>query len=221
MTQSERMIREVQSGVMQGTMQAISLSTARGVIPCRFYPTAAPTQYGAIWVGGVGGNWDTPARGLYPRLCEELLADRIASLRINFRNPQNLPEAVFDVRAGVTYLREQGINQLALTGHSFGGAVVIQAAAAEPDVRTVVTLATQSYGVELVTQLASRCSILLLHGTNDPVLSPRCSQYTHSLAAEPKKLILYPGAGHGLDEVADAVHTVVGDWIPSQLRLNG
>jgi thioesterase domain-containing protein len=93
----------------------------------------------AIWVGGVGGDWDTPAQGLYPRLCQELTSEGIASLRVHYRYPTELVEAVLDVLAGITFLQDEGIESIALIGHSFGGAVVIQAAAQAEDVHTVVT----------------------------------------------------------------------------------
>ncbi|MFP4439405.1 MAG: alpha/beta hydrolase [Chloroflexaceae bacterium] len=217
MGRSTECISNVQAGEVQGAMQPLLLSTSRGVVPGRFYPASRSTRCGAIWVGGVGGGWDTPADDLYPRLCEQFVDRGITSLRIQFRDPRSLPEAVFDVRVGVSYLQERGIDRIALTGHSFGGAVVIQAAVAEPAVRTVVTLATQSYGVDAVLHLAPGCSLLLLHGTADPVLSPRCSEYTYGIANEPKQLILYPDAGHVLDEVADEIHPVVSNWITREL----
>jgi fermentation-respiration switch protein FrsA (DUF1100 family) len=150
-------------------------------------------------------------------LWPELLDAGSASLRVRVRHPHCLPDAVFDVCAGIAYLRRQGIEAVALTGHSFGGAVVIQAAARSPAVRTVVTRAIQSYGVEPVAGLAHRCSILSLHGAADHVLPAESSQYTHRIALEPKRLILYPGAGHGLDEVAAAVYHTVRQWIVTEL----
>jgi pimeloyl-ACP methyl ester carboxylesterase len=137
---------------------------------------------------------------------------------VRYRYPTELVESVLDVLAGLTYLQDEGIESVALIGHSFGGAVVIQAAAQAEDVRTVVTLATQSYGADPVQELATRCSLLLLHGTADPVLTPLCSQQVYQLAIEPKQLILYPDAGHGLDEVAEEVHQVVRDWVIEQLN---
>ena len=95
---------------------------------------------------------------------------------------------------------------------------MIRAAAQSEVVRTVVTLATQAYGAALAPELATRCSLLLLHGTADPVLSPACSEYVYELALEPRHLILYPDAGHGLDEVAEEVHQVVRDWVIQQLN---
>jgi pimeloyl-ACP methyl ester carboxylesterase len=213
---SESVLEAVSEGPVRDQVQPIRLGVRGGEVDCRFYPLPG-AQRGALWVGGAGGGWDTPAQGLYPRLCTALLEAGIASLRVRFRNPNSLPDAVFDVHAGLTYLRQQGIKIIALTGHSFGGAVVIQAASCFPPVRTVVTLATQSAGVQPVACLAPGCSILLLHGLADLVLPAECSRYTHQRAREPKHLILYPGAGHGLDEVAADVYHTVRDWIIARL----
>lgn len=196
--------------------QPVRLVTDRGDVACRFYE-ALGARRGAVWVGGAGGGWDTPARDLYPRLCQELLSEGIASLRVRFRNPRVLDEAVHDVQAGLAFLRGKGADTLALVGHSFGGAVVIQAAEADVAVRTVVALATQSYGAEPAARLGPRCSVLLIHGTADEVLSAGCSRHVYHIAQDPRRLILYPGAGHVLDEAADEVHQVVRDWILSAL----
>ncbi len=112
---------------------------------------------------------------------------------------------------------QEGMDTLALVGHSFGGSVVIQAAALDDHVRTVVALATQSYGTAPVEQLGPRCSVLLLHGTADGTVPPSDSEHVYRLAREPKQLILCEGAGHGLDETAEEVHQVVHDWIVDQL----
>jgi dienelactone hydrolase len=216
----EMMVEDVEVGERhQEGYHPVKLTTSRGFIYCRYYPVTGAKQ-AAIWVGGVGGDWDTPAQGLYPRLCQELTSEGIASLRVHYRYPTELVEAVLDVLAGITFLQNEGIESIALIGHSFGGAVVIQAAAQAEDVHTVVTLATQSYGANPVRELATRCSILLLHGTTDPVLTPLCSQHVYQLALEPKHLILYRNASHGLDEVAQEVHQVVRDWVIEQLKLD-
>jgi pimeloyl-ACP methyl ester carboxylesterase len=152
-------------------------------------------------------------------MCEDLCEEGITSLRIRFRNPRELSEGVFDVLAGIEYLLTLNIESLALIGHSLGGAVVIQAAALAPAVRTVVTLATQSFGADVVSRLGPHCSVLLLHGMMDRVLSPACSQQIHQMAREPRRLILYQGAGHSLDEAADDVRQTIRDWITAQLNL--
>ena len=211
------MIHEMTSDPLQDGYHAITIATSRGRIAARYYP-APEARRAAVWVGGVGGDWDTPAQGLYPRLCEELVGEGIASLRVQYRHPTRLEECILDVLAGLHYLETEGCDTLALIGHSLGGAVVIQAAAASPTVRTVVTLATQSYGADPAAQLGPRCSILLLHGQEDQVLGPVCSAYVYQIAQEPKRLIVYPNADHGLDSVAGEVHQVVRDWVVERLK---
>ena len=84
-------------------------------------------------------------------------------------------------------------------------------------VGTVVALATQSYGTDAVRGLGPRCSILLMHGTDDAVLAPSNSERVYRLAREPKKLVLLQGAGHVLDEAADEVQRGVREWLLQQL----
>lgn len=192
--------------------EEVMLKTVHGDVACRYYRAARP-RGAAVFVGGVGGGWDTPARGLYPRLCAELPAEGIACLRVRFRFSDVLEEATHDVAAAARWLVGEGVGPLALVGHSFGGAVVVRAAVKEDAVRTVVTLATQAYGAEQVAELGPRCSLLLIHGTADRVLPARASEHLHSLARDPRELVTFPGAGHVLDEAADEVHRRVREWI--------
>lgn len=209
------MICDLKVQPMQDGYQPISLKTNRGTIDFRYYQVPG-TQRGVIFIGGVGGGWDTPANGLYPRLCHELIDEAIASLRVRYRHPTILAESVLDVLMGISYLESEGIKSIALIGHSFGGAVVVQAAVSQV-VCTVVTLATQSYGAT-PSQLPRECGILLIHGTVDRVLTPACSEYIYQIAHEPKCLILYEGADHSLNEVSEEVHQVVRDWIVEKLN---
>jgi hypothetical protein len=94
---------------------------------------------------------------------------------------------------------------------------VIQAAAETLAVKAVIALASQSCGTGAVAELATRCALLLLHGEADPVLPPACSEQIYERALEPKRLILYPEAGHNLDEVADEIEEAVQNWIIQQL----
>lgn len=203
--------------VENGGYIPVTLTTSRGTVECRYYG-AEGSKAGAIWVGGAGGGWDTPGQaGLYPRLCEKLLSDGISSLRVKYRYPNQLEECVMDVLAGLTILESQGIEKAAVGGHSFGGAVVIQAGAASEMVKTVVALSTQTNGVGPASTLGPRCSLLLIHGKNDRVLPHRCSEYVYSIAQEPKKLLLYDKTDHGLDEAADEIFGVVREWVAKEL----
>ncbi len=87
------------------------------------------------------------------------------------------------------------------------------AEALEP-VTTVVTLATQRHGAQpVVGRLGPDCSLLLLHGDADTVLSSDASVALFRDAREPRAMHIYPGGGHVLDEVAEKVHGEVKRWL--------
>lgn len=197
--------------------ESVIIDTSRGKVECRYYATKS-TDKAVIMVGGIGGGFDTPANGLYPRLCNELPGSGISSLRVRFRYPTDLAEAVMDVLVGIEFLKEEGITGFGLIGHSFGGAVAIQAAHNENAVKTIVTLSTQSSGISPISNLAERVSVLLVHGDEDKTLPSGISVYAYSLAHEPKKLSIYEGAGHSLDEVSDQVYIEVKKWIENYLK---
>jgi pimeloyl-ACP methyl ester carboxylesterase len=136
---------------------------------------------------------------------------------VRFRYPTILGEAALDVLAALHFLETEGVGGAAVTGHSFGGAVALQAGAHSDTVRTVVALSTQAFGAEAAAHLPPGCATLFIHGTADEVLSPECSRYAYKLAHEPKRLRLYEGAGHGLDEIADELRREVRDWIAERL----
>lgn len=197
--------------------ESVIIDTSRGKVECRYYATKN-TDKAVIMVGGIGGGFDTPANGLYPRLCTELLGSGISSLRVRFRHPTDLAEAVMDVLVGIEFLKGEGVTGFGLIGHSFGGAVVVQAAHNENAVKTIVTLSTQSFGISPISNLAGGVSVLLVHGDEDKTLPPGSSIYAYSLAHEPKKLSIYEGAGHSLDEVSDQVCIEVKKWIENYLK---
>ncbi|MCL6432181.1 MAG: alpha/beta hydrolase, partial [Anaerolineae bacterium] len=159
-------------------------------------------------------------RSLYPKLCRQLATEGVASLRLRYRLPGDLDECTLDSVSGLELLEGTGVIAAALVGHSFGGAVAIRAAAASPLARTVVTLATQSYGADRAGSLAPRCSILLIHGTADTAVPAHSSDYVYRIAREPKRLVLLPDVGHGLDEAAGEVEHLVHQWILEQLSAS-
>ena len=198
---------------------AMKLQTDRGAIDARYHPVrpnAATTQLGAVWVGGAGGGFDGPARGLYPEACARLQSAGVAGLRLHYRKPNELRDCVLDTLAGVAFLAREGATRVALVGHSFGGAVVISAGASSPNVKAVVPMSSQTYGTELAPKVAPR-AMLLIHGMNDDVLSPICSRQIFAAAGQPKELKLLPGNGHGLDESRQEILDLLVRWIPEQL----
>jgi pimeloyl-ACP methyl ester carboxylesterase len=213
--------RGVTKGAVENNATAMRLQTDRGDIETRYHPAApnAPAEakkLGVVWVGGAGGGLDGPARGLYPAACEQLQARGIAGLRLHYRKPNALADCILDTLAGVEFLVREGATEVAIVGHSFGGAVVISAAAVSPHVKAVVPMSSQTYGTELTPNVAPR-PMLLIHGTADTVLSANCSRQIYAAAKGPKEIKLYPGAGHGLDEVRQEVLDLLVSWIPQKL----
>ncbi len=200
-------------GVDNG-VEALRFQTNRGEILARQHP--ATSEKAVIWVGGAGGGLDGPAGGMYPRLAQILLADEISSLRLHYRYPNDLEECVLDTLLGVEYLKNQGKTKIILVGHSFGGAVVISAGALSNHVTGVVPMSSQTYGTNLVKELAPR-SILLLHGSADEILPDYCSREIYARAKEPKEMKLYPGCRHGLDECREQVDQDLLSWLRKTL----
>jgi len=214
-------VRGVTKGAVENNATVMRLQTNRGDIETRYHAAAANApadarKLGVVWVGGAGGGLDGPARGLYPAACEQLQARGIAGLRLHYRKPNALEDCILDTLAGVAFLVQEGATEVAVVGHSFGGAVVISAAAVSPHVKAVVPMSSQTYGTELARSVAPR-PMLLIHGTADTVLSPICSRQIYAAAREPKEIKLYPEAGHGLDEVRQEVLDQLVSWIPQKL----
>ena len=205
-------------------VERLAIETDRGLIPGYLHPGGAEGTIGpaaVIWVGGAGGGIEGPAGGLYRVLAERLVPAGITSARLHYRYPNVLTECIADVLVALAWLEDTGdVRRAVLVGHSFGGAVVIDAGALSPIVKAVVALSSQTYGADLVRDLSPR-ALLLIHGEADTVLPAACSRQLYAAAQEPRELVLYPGAGHGLDECAPALHAKVYDYIVQALAPVG
>jgi pimeloyl-ACP methyl ester carboxylesterase len=163
-------------------------------------------------MGGLLG----PANGLYHDLGLALSALGIGSVRVGYRRPNDLEACVLDMGAAADLASQSGARRFVAVGHSFGGAVAVNAGLAMPTaVAGVVTLSTQSAGCQMAAGLAGR-PLLLLHGDRDEILPPETSETVKMLAGYGEVVIL-PGAGHLLTEVADDVRARLLEWIPAVL----
>lgn len=199
----------------QDKQEHILINTKDGDIECVLH--SATGNCGIIWVCGALGGLDGPSFGVFRTLSEQLVYYGLTSLRLQYRLPGNFEECVFDVLAGIDFLVAKGFNKIALIGHSFGGAVVIQAGTMSPYVKAVVGLSSQTAGVQNVAKLSPR-SLLLIHGERDRNLPARCSQYIYQQAKEPKELFIYKNNGHFLRESHHEIQEQIKNWLIEKLK---
>ena len=203
---------------MSGGERLIAIPSERGAVRCAWH-AADGADAAVVMVGGGDGGLDGPAEALYPDLARDLAGRGVASLRVDFRVhafPGPLEEGVHDVLRGVAFLESEGIARAGLLGHSFGGAVAIEAGARSERAAAVATLATQTAGAQRVGELAPR-PLLLVHGLADARLPPDCSRLLYGMAGEPKRLELLEGATHSLRQRREDVRRLLLGWFAAAL----
>tara|TARA_B100000029_G_scaffold195163_1_gene193258 strand:+ start:367 stop:990 length:624 start_codon:yes stop_codon:yes gene_type:complete len=200
------------------SFEGLELESDRGVVQAKFFCPPSSTS-AVLMVGGGDGGFDGPASALYPSLAEIFYDKNISALLLDYRIhsfPGDLDEAIYDVCIGIRHLLKLGIRNIGLIGHSFGGAVVIEATVRESKISTVVSLASQTAGALNVDQISPR-PILFVHGLDDIRLPPDCSRYLHSIAKEPKELVLFEGATHSLRQSRESLQTLLVEWFERYL----
>jgi len=190
--------------------QRVTLRTTRGAIRVI---THAPGSFSrlTLCLSGALGGFDGPSK-LYARLGRGLPAKGIGVARLDYRTPNDFNQCLLDTMAGLAFLRALGGDRAALIGHSFGGAVAINAGTIDPMVKTVIAISSQLAGAHVVAQLSPR-PLLLIHGTADAILSCETSKMLYERAQEPKTIRLFEGADHRLGQCIEQVATLVEDWL--------
>ena len=139
----------------------------------------------------------------------------MGAICVDYRRPGDLDLSLLDVAATADWAMQSGGRRFVCVGHSFGGAVAVQAGATlRGFCAGVATLSTQSAGCEMA-GLLEGVPLLLVHGERDEVLSPNDSAMVRSLAGH-GDLRLFPGAGHQLNEVHRELRSLLLDWIPAR-----
>jgi pimeloyl-ACP methyl ester carboxylesterase len=197
------------------SLHHVEVYTMRGLLTLLWHgPRDTPRV--VITCGGGMGSLLGPAGAIYHDLGTQFAADDIATIRVGYRRPNHLPDCVHDLAAAGDLAVQGGAKSVVTVGHSFGGAVAIQAAIAFGALaRGVVTLATQSAGCEDASQLGA-IPLLLCHGERDEILPPQTSEVVRALAGQ-GEIVLYPNAGHLLEEARDELRELLVRWIPERL----
>lgn len=168
-----------------------------------------------VMCGGAMGGMLGPAGGLYHDLGTRFAKEGIGTIRVGYRQPNDLRTCVHDLVAAAELAARHGAKRFVTVGHSFGGAVAIRAGIVlGDDCAGVATLSTQSGGCEDAGRLGTT-PLLLLHGERDELLPPETSYMVQALAGTGEVVIL-PGTGHLLTEAGAELRDRLGAWIPER-----
>ncbi len=196
------------------TLKHVEVYTMEGLLTLFWHGDPAAEHVVLTCGGGMGGLLG-PAKAIYHDLGEHLWANHgIATIRVGYRTPNHLPRCVHDVAAAGDLASRTGARRFVVLGHSFGGAVAVQAGTVLAEhCAGVVTFATQSAGCEQASALAA--PLLLFHGDRDEILPFETSVVVRELAGH-GEVIALPGEGHLLDGAADELRDRLGVWIPER-----
>jgi len=204
-------VEEVEAGP---DLRHLEIFTMEGLLGIMWHGDRTATDVVVAGGGGMGGFLG-PAHGLYHDLGESLPAQGIGVMRVDYRRPSHLDRSLLDMAAAVDLAARAGAERFLFLGHSFGGAVAIQAALTVIDYAAgVVTLATQSAGCEHADRLGDM-PLLLFHGDRDEILASDNSAMVQTIAGT-GEVVIYPGAHHLLNEAADDLRGRLTTWIPEQ-----
>ncbi len=191
----------------------LELYTMKGLLSVLWHGDAELENV-IVCVGGAMGGLLGPDGALYQKLGDALPAMGIGVVRVGYRKPNDFGRCIHDTLAVMELVTRHGGRRFVTLGHSFGGAVAVQAAAHldRRSVPGVVTFATQSAGCEAAEQLGDR-DLLFFHGTADTILPSFASEMVRMMAGT-GELVLLEGADHMLAPSGEAIFERLIDHLP-------
>ena len=150
-------------------------------------------------------------------------------LRFNFRGAglsqgthADGTEEIEDVRAALTWLKQEFRLPIIFAGFSFGAAVGMKAACPDADVRAIIALGTpisaagRAYGYDYLSQCAK--PKLFVSGGNDEFGPTEKLEAVVAHAAPPKQLVIIPGVDHFFAGKVKEVQRVIEDWVRNVIQ---
>jgi hypothetical protein len=182
-------------------------------------PTQSATpssKTAAVLLSGAGGGIVGPS-SIYLSLADKLasLHQPVPTLRLDYRYPARNKYCVRDVLAAMDELeRTYHIDKFVLVGWSFGGAPVFTVGGQDPRVVGCATVASQTAETEGIRTLAPR-PVLLLHGTGDRTLSPKCSERLYDMYGTEgeREISLFEGDDHALTSNSLEAEQLIGGFV--------
>ncbi len=198
-------------GEFTETNRLVEIYTMEGLLQIWWHGAPGATDV-ALMCGGAMGGMLGPGRSLYLELGLELASEGRAAMAIGYRKPGDLTSCLLDTCAAADLALRNGAERFVILGHSFGGAVAVQAASTfVAHTAGVITYATQSAGCEEASRIGAT-PLLLLHGERDSILGPENSMMVQSLAGTGEVKIL-PDTDHLMAEAADEIADITGTWV--------
>jgi hypothetical protein len=164
----------------------MEIYTLEGLLSIWWFGDPGATDV-VLMVGGAAGGVLGPGHALYLELGRSMAGRGRAAMAVDYRRPGDIDRCLLDVAAAADLAIRHGAERFCMLGHSFGGAVAIQAAATLPDhTAGIITYSTQSAGCEDASQ------------------------------GRPGEVQTFPGADHLLEEVADELSETTHHWVVEQ-----
>lgn len=187
----------------------ITFITTRGELNARVHLQRGMRQA----VVFLGGDMTESAFDVgFDELSGDLGQRGIASVSIAYRSPGDCAQCAIDALLACQYLDDEGVRDVALVGWSFGASVAAAAGSVARNVRGVAAISARE-ATEACSRRLRAKPLLLMHGEKDKICSVDTVGRICARADTPRRLIVYPEAGHDLAEVRQQVRSDLIDWL--------
>ena len=195
------------------------IKSERGNISCIWQAAEINELHtAALFIGGADGGFMGPS-DIYETLSELFIPLQIGVLRVDYRIhqfPNDVEQGVYDANQAANWLISRGYEKILIVGHSFGGAVAIETAVQNSNIRGVVGLASHTAGAMNIASLVDT-PVLLIHGDADTRLPVSCSIMLYEMTSTPCQLAILESGTHSLRQVSKAARDLIFDFVKSQI----